>query len=281
MNSNNHKDRDYCRAHVIFIVSDGPDLSVWNMAGVDFVPLIWGSGSMVARSVYVSVTCLYTCILYSGMEQHGIWSWILGVGISVLSSAKHQLRLHSIGAGPSEDLLKGLCIGASLHTFTSHTYSDIDIVNVNHIILWRRQMVFPKEVRRCWALMSQTSQISIDPSFWIATLLTISCSLTAWLLRANLDPETATTSDWSKNSWRWIVPNSSSSDHLCSLISVPKWDAWGCPALEGCGSTGGGEQHLHYCRALGAVTGTSVDMNKKINIWNNLSCISPMQRKLI
>ena len=78
-------------------------------------------------------------------------------------------------------------------------YSDIDIVNVNHILIWRRQMVFPKEVRRCWALMSQTSQISIDPSFWIATLLTISCSLTAWLLRANLDPETATTSDWSKN----------------------------------------------------------------------------------
>ena len=27
-------------------LTDGPDLSVWNMAGVDFVPLIWGSGSI-------------------------------------------------------------------------------------------------------------------------------------------------------------------------------------------------------------------------------------------
>ena len=50
-----NKDREYCTAHVISIVSDGPDLSVWNMAGVDFVPLIWGSGSMIATSVYVSV----------------------------------------------------------------------------------------------------------------------------------------------------------------------------------------------------------------------------------
>lgn len=210
---------------------------------------------------------VYCIVVWSRKEQHGPWSWIVGVGISVFSSANYQLRIHSIGAGPSEDVLKGLCIGASLHIFTSHMYSDIDIVNVNHILIWRRQMVFPKEVRRCWALMSQTSQISIDPSFWIATLLTISCSLTAWLLRANLDPETATTSDWSKN-WRWIVPNGSSSDHLCSLISVPKWDASGCPALEGCGSTGGGEQHLHYCRALGAATG-----KKNMKIWNNLSLL--------
>ena len=131
----------------------------------------------------------------------------------MFSSANCQLRLHSIGGGPSghgrplfekpstwEDLLKGLSIGASLHIFRSYMYTDRDIVN--HILIWRRQMVFPKEVRRCWALMSQTSQISTYLSFWIATLFTNSCSLTAWLLRANLDPETATTSDLSKNSLR-------------------------------------------------------------------------------
>lgn len=28
--------------------TDGPDLSVWNMAGIDFVPLIWGASCMAA-----------------------------------------------------------------------------------------------------------------------------------------------------------------------------------------------------------------------------------------
>lgn len=218
--------------------------------------------------------CICVCILvycivaWSSKEQHGPWSWIVGVGISVFSSANYQLRIHSIGAGPSEDVLKGLCIGASLHIFTSHMYSDIDIVNVNHILIWRRQMVFPKEVRRCWALMSQTSQISIDPSFWIATLLTISCSLTAWLLRANLDPETATTSDWSKNSWRWIVPNGSSSDHLCCqnemLEAAQLWKDVEALAEENNISTIA--EHLEQPPALQWIW-------KNMTIWNNLSLL--------